>query len=185
MRVGDSRRTPSSSHRLPPSSATWRSQEVQGWVPRQRSQSRGGQSSLTWAGPATGAGRKARRVQGSAAREPRRSGAARTGRPCRQFLTQREPAGAAEQQTDLWARCVDVPGARALSGAPEHLGKRAPAPPCAEHPALTRLRALAPRGAGGRLAAAGPWSYSLPPVPADQPRSTFPRSGLLSRGCGG
>lgn len=28
----------------------------------------------------------------------------------------------------------DVPGARALSGAPEHLGKRAPAPPCAEHP---------------------------------------------------
>lgn len=45
-------------------------------------------------------------------------------------------------------------------------------------PALTGLRvlapaALAPRGAVGRLAAAGPWSPSLPPVPADQPLTTF------------
>lgn len=165
MRVGDSRRTPSSSCHLPPSSATWRSQEVQGWVPSQCSQSQGGQSSLTWASPATGAGRKARRVQGSAAREPRqeprRSRAAPTGGPSRQFPTQRERGGAAEQQADLWARCVDVPGARALSGAPEHLGKRAPAPPCAEHPALTGLRvlapaAVAPRVAGGRREAGGP-----------------------------
>lgn len=152
MLVGDSPRTPASANQvsryLPPSRATWRSQEVLGWVPGQRSQSRGGQSSLTWAGQAAGAGRKARRARGSAAREPQRSGAALAAGPTRQSPTQRERCGAATQQADRRARSVDVPGTRALSGATEHPGKRSPVPPCAAHRALTQLRALRPPGSG-------------------------------------
>lgn len=172
---------------LPPSRATWRSQEVLGWVPGQRSQSRGGQSSLTWAGQAAGAGRKARRARGSAAREPQRSGAALAAGPTRQSPTQRERCGAATQQADRRARSVDVPGTRALSGATEHPGKRSPVPPCAAHRALTQLRALRPPGSGcrsskrrNREGLPAPGAPRLHRSPACWPRTTFLGSCLLS-----
>ena len=53
-----------------PSASTWRGDEVLGSGQRQSSECRGGRRSLTWASPARGARKDARRPRGSPTSEP-------------------------------------------------------------------------------------------------------------------